>query len=287
MAEPTELQADGYHATAAVTRVIAPGAAAAAEDDFDIPLLLKEHRERLVPPDQRKPHLMARTFWDRVKREEATPFSIALVKSVHALEAIVKEADASFESPLSKNKLADWGLYAHKRTPRAGVLGKLYPRLENWYEALRILVASWEEDVDLVLMFLKMRGEWDAENIRCGVPEQMFKSSTECFAAEASHVYKYNSLAFTKIERLKQGLLGKRHGQGQDRTDKGGADREGAAVAGAHDGGKALPLCSSVFVLPLTSYPTLRPPHIFSAWHCLCAAAHRHAHRGLLHQAGR
>lgn len=246
MAEPTELQADGYHATAADTRVISAGAV--AEDDM--PLLLKEHRKHLVPPEQRKPHLMARTFWDRVKREKATPFSVALVKSVHALEAIVAEADSIFESPLCKNKLADWGLYAHKRTPRgAGVLGKLYPRLENWYEALRILVASWEEDIDLVLMFLKMRGEWDAENIRCGVSEQMFKCSAKRFAAEASQVYKYNSLAFTKIEDLKRELLEQLHKrQGQDRTDKGAADREGAAITGAHGGGKPSPVRGIIFV---------------------------------------
>ena len=42
------------------------------------------------------------------------------------------------------------------RGPNASLIVPLYTLLENWYEALRLLIISWEENQEGVLMFLKM-----------------------------------------------------------------------------------------------------------------------------------
>ncbi|KAG1656436.1 hypothetical protein FOA52_006978 [Chlamydomonas sp. UWO 241] len=48
--------------------------------------------------------------------------------------------------------LREWGAYAHSLVPRS----PLCTKLEHWYEALKLLVISWEEAADMATAFLRM-----------------------------------------------------------------------------------------------------------------------------------
>lgn len=106
----------------------------------------------LVPPALRKPHLMHQMFFDRIKKKEATPFSTELVKVIHVLETVLKSDIHAFKSPLPNVSLKSWGVYAKKQSH----MHDLYPKLEHFYEALRLLVVSWEENEDIAIAYLKM-----------------------------------------------------------------------------------------------------------------------------------
>ena len=105
-----------------------------------------------VPPVLRKPHLMHQMFFDRIKRKEATPFSTKLVETIRILEMLLKSEIPAFNSPLSNVSLKSWGVYANKQSH----MHDLYPKLEHFYEALRLLVVSWEENEDVAMAYLKM-----------------------------------------------------------------------------------------------------------------------------------
>ena len=99
-----------------------------------------------LPHAEREPHRMASTFFERIQSGSATPFSCKLMACIRALEAQV--ASNSFTSPLLTHRVAEWGAIA-KRTA---------PALEAWYEALRLLVVSWEEADDAAVTLLRMSG---------------------------------------------------------------------------------------------------------------------------------
>jgi superfamily II DNA/RNA helicase len=60
--------------------------------------------------------------------------------------------DGSFRSPLNNISLRSWGEYAHERI----LYSHLYGQLEHWYEALRLLIISWEEGDDAAVTLLCM-----------------------------------------------------------------------------------------------------------------------------------
>ena len=91
---------------------------------------------------------MHATFFRRISRGEATVFSRVLFENVQRLEVAIKNIDALFRSPLTNASLHSWGDYAHTRTP----VNILYQELEHWYEALKLLVVSWEEAEDLAVV---------------------------------------------------------------------------------------------------------------------------------------
>jgi hypothetical protein len=70
--------------------------------------------EGVVPVDERRPHLVHKTFFDRVERGEATEFAMNLVAVVRALEQVAREYDATFGSPLEKPSLSAWETYANQ-----------------------------------------------------------------------------------------------------------------------------------------------------------------------------
>ena len=54
--------------------------------------------------------------------------------------------------------MSSWGEYAHKKRLRSS----LYGFIEHWYEALRLLVVSWEEAPDASICFLQLTKSLDA-----------------------------------------------------------------------------------------------------------------------------
>jgi len=112
--------------------------------------------EGVVPVDERKPHLMHKTFFDRVERGEATEFALNLVAVVRALEQVAREYDVTFESPLKKPSLSAWETYANQLTRRKNLAAQrpFFELLENWYVAMRILITTWEEQEELALHWL-------------------------------------------------------------------------------------------------------------------------------------
>lgn len=115
-ADEDELLADGY--------------LGAARRTSEVILLEQITRPGVVPPASRKPHLMHATFFDRIKKDEATPFGIELVSVIEMMEGDVRCISADFASPLTKASLKSWRGYAKKRAkecnhPRLSVAGAL------------------------------------------------------------------------------------------------------------------------------------------------------------------
>lgn len=110
-------------------------------------------QEQLVIPEaERKPHLVHSSLFKRIADGTATQFCKELICCVRAVEQDIKVADPTFSSPLSSCSLISWGVFANRRTKR--IPGDSL--LETWYEAVRIVVSSWEEGEDLATTFLRM-----------------------------------------------------------------------------------------------------------------------------------
>jgi hypothetical protein len=135
VADEKELRAGGY--TGPVAR----------SAELSLPVLASPtDGNGVLPHAERKPHRMADTFFERIQSGSATLFSRNLMECIRALEAQV--ASNAFTSPLLTHKVAEWGAIAKKTAPA----------LEAWYEALRLLVVSWEEADDAAVTFLRMSG---------------------------------------------------------------------------------------------------------------------------------
>lgn len=149
-AEPGELEASGYHARVAAPEVapeVAMGGAAEGE-----------RPEGVVAPEARKPHLLLATFLDREAKGAITPFAKRVMAVVRCMEAEVCREFAGFCSPvMRKSALRDWGIAAHKMAGRSAKFGEM----REWYEALRILVTSWQEAEDGAVWFLRLAGVGD------------------------------------------------------------------------------------------------------------------------------
>ena len=110
-----------------------------------------------------------------------------------AWQGAVLAADARFISPL-EGPVKEWGFYAHKRTSQSPV----YSILEHWYEALRILVVSWEEAPDAAIAFLQMNKVLNSD-------ASLWPSSLQpdLIAFEQD----FGAAKFPRFERLKDVLL--------------------------------------------------------------------------------
>ena len=119
----------------------------------------------VVAEADRKPHLVHETFMERISSNSTTPFALMVYEVVRAIEnEIDNECKArvdNFASPLDNKKLNSWEDYAH-RLKNKSVIGSrmqiLYHFLEVWYVALRIVVQSWEEEQQLVWLWLNFHG---------------------------------------------------------------------------------------------------------------------------------
>lgn len=136
-----ELRHAGYHAASAPPEVL--------------PLQLPQDQlpEGLLPVQERQPHLLLPSFLARVKRSQATPFSMRLMACISAMEAAAGIVPAS--SPVQSLQLREWGKWAKKNAARSP---RHFAQLEHWYEALRVLVVSWEEAEDAAVTLLRMFG---------------------------------------------------------------------------------------------------------------------------------
>ena len=147
-ASENELRASGYHAFGTQAEVL-------KREDIDLPGTPLE--TDLLPREMRKPHLMVQSFFNRVNKRTATTYACDLVQCVRSLEAAILSVDCTFQSPL-KDSVSSWGEYAHKKRLRSS----LYGFIEHWYEALRLLVVSWEEAPDASICFLQLTKSLDA-----------------------------------------------------------------------------------------------------------------------------
>eukprot|EP00929_Paragymnodinium_shiwhaense_P107725 TRINITY_DN74099_c0_g1_i1.p1 TRINITY_DN74099_c0_g1~~TRINITY_DN74099_c0_g1_i1.p1 ORF type:complete len:638 (-),score=142.68 TRINITY_DN74099_c0_g1_i1:285-1925(-) len=111
--------------------------------------------EGVVPEDLRKPHLMHQTFFGRVAKGEATDFAMYVMSVVKGLEAAADALPAvGFKSKLSQAKLSAWEDDASRLVKLWPQHGVLFATLEVWYVGLRMLVQTWEQEVELVLHWL-------------------------------------------------------------------------------------------------------------------------------------
>ena len=79
-----------------------------------------------------------------------------MFKCVQAMEAKLKAVDPTFISQLehAPGKMKKWGGYANKRAKKRAPV--FYRDLEMWYEALRLLIVTWEEGDYAAVEFLRM-----------------------------------------------------------------------------------------------------------------------------------
>ena len=175
-ADVDELRASGYH-----------GSIVAAEVK-DIPLDESVIRTDVIAASLRKPHLMVQQFFARLRSGESTAVTKAVVSCIKILEEKLLSLDQTFKSPFNAStSLKLWGKYAHDKASRkfsnkinkkrirsasdgmgatlqeeaatvvvADQLSGMYLSLEQWYEAARLLVGSWEEGEDAAKLFLDM-----------------------------------------------------------------------------------------------------------------------------------
>lgn len=159
LADESELRQSGYHAFGTVAEVM-------LNEKVELPTA--GAKAGLLKPEERKPHLMMQSFFHRVDKGEATQFARDLMRCVRSMEQAVGAADSKFVSPLSR-RASEWGKYAHGNTDKCG----LYAALEHWYEALRLLVVSWEEADDASITFLQMTNSFDVDIWPTHVGEQI------------------------------------------------------------------------------------------------------------------
>lgn len=139
--------------TASIDELSSSGYAGARRGSIaEIRLPERTLMQNLVPLEDRKPHLMHKTFFDRIKKGCATSFSTKLVDTIRVLEDVLTTDLHDFKSPLPNVSLKTWGECAKKQSSRH----TLFPILEHFYEALRLLVVSWEENEDVTMTYLQM-----------------------------------------------------------------------------------------------------------------------------------
>jgi ERCC4-related helicase len=160
--------------------------------------------DHLVPIQDRKPHLMHSTFFDRIKKSTATSFSTTLVNTIRVLEDAVKLDMHDFKSPLSNVSLKTWGEYAKKKSNRHA----MFLVLEHFYEALKLLVISWEEHQDIALIYLQMM------KVDSAIPSNKQPQATS--AIKAFFETQWRSVSLGRLENLYKVLNEKLQDYGQD-----------------------------------------------------------------------
>eukprot|EP00178_Gracilaria_changii_P005251 TRINITY_DN185_c0_g1_i2.p1 TRINITY_DN185_c0_g1~~TRINITY_DN185_c0_g1_i2.p1 ORF type:complete len:575 (+),score=94.75 TRINITY_DN185_c0_g1_i2:4379-6103(+) len=146
-AHMSELRRDGCHANAA-----APLHPPIQIQHLCVPsgVLNKQHRQ---------PHLMLATFLQRCEDGSATSVARAAWRVILAMEYALFVHDG-FESQTDcVTNIRKWSVNAYRRAVHNttdDVMKRRYEQLCHWYEAIRILVVSWEEDEFACVWYLKM-----------------------------------------------------------------------------------------------------------------------------------
>lgn len=159
----------------------------------------------VLPIHDRKPHLMMHTFFSRLLNSEATPFASSLAKCVLRMEAAVMDMAPNFKPPVrTKMPLKQWGVIAHRLSGVAqDNLKSLYWDLEHWYEALRLLIVSWEEDEYAALLLLRMAKCDDSSSIGRW-PRRVADAFNEFWGSVPTKFPRLDELRNTLMEKRKQ-----------------------------------------------------------------------------------
>lgn len=137
---------------------------------------------------------MLRTFLERQKQGASTANSAALFSLVRVMESELAVRDPAFSSPIERRLPPQkWGAYAHARAAKGCILSA---ELEHWYEAIRLLIVTWEEAEDAAITFLRMN--------RCSQRLTGWSSPT---LALARSFLDEAPLTFPRLENLKVTLL--------------------------------------------------------------------------------
>ena len=148
----------------------------------------------LVAIADRKPHLTLSTFWGRVDAKKASPFATDLLQVIAKLESLLSPELPSFVSPMRTAKTAEWAEYVLGIKAQGTTGTVLQQTLAHCYEAVRILVNSWEQDQDMSYIYLEM----SLGPIVTGVSE----ATSEGFLKKYSKI-----LTFAKFVELENVLL--------------------------------------------------------------------------------
>lgn len=192
-ADQQELENSGYHAKAAAPEV-ETGPMHAGE--MVVPA-------GVLPAEDRKPHLMLDTFFERMKHGQSTPFAERLVRAVAAMERDLKVAHPRFKSPVRKdNPMKSWGAHAYAlRT-----LDSRFEELSMWFESLRLFIGSWEEGEDAATTFLRMTGCAPCESKGLIAGARSWSRQAEVLR---NKFWDNVPQSFPRFERLKEQLLAK------------------------------------------------------------------------------
>ena len=150
-----ELEASGYHGTAAVAEV----------SRAPLQLPQGEVPDGVVAVINRKAHLMVTDFFNRARMGTATKFGMRLLSCIRALESGIP----GFSSPLVIKPAREWGKLTLSKASAAGQveIRQQLKHLSVWYEALRILLIGWEEVEDATVTFLRMLKQSDKDEWGC------------------------------------------------------------------------------------------------------------------------
>lgn len=204
-AEEDELRAGGYHALSTNLEV-----AADANSRHDLPEGVLHHKFR-------EPHRVVETFFERFGMQQNTYLSSATIQVVFMMEACLKKLDPrGFSGLLSMpTNMKKWSMVAFKRSSRVKhKLAAMYLELAYWYDALRILIVSWEEDeyaaVWLLLMMncdtAESRAKWVTKHDHEVCAPQKDKLTLE----ETLEIYWIKApKEFSRLKRLRHVVLEK------------------------------------------------------------------------------
>lgn len=200
-----------------------------------------------VLPEADRKHEVATTFFRREVQRSGTRFARLIMACIRSMEKAIVEAEkgstsqavSPFASPMPPSgtmALREWGPYAHRLAYGAvssrrsagkerqrthhrqgslqlSIVGVLLAELEHWYEAVRVLVVSWEEREDDCATILNMYGCTGSPSCRASEKKQRdiwprwVLQTVWAFWAEVP-------ATFPRYEHLKNVLLEryKRHG---------------------------------------------------------------------------
>lgn len=158
----------------------------------------------LLPAEARKPHKMLENFFTRVLQGASSPFADRLAKCVLRMELAVSRIDATFRPPIHLDFcLKQWSVVAHRWATipdQKQNLVDLYTQLEYWYEALRMLIVSWEEDAYASVLVLKM--------VKCDHPRAWRAWPVDVYEHIADF-WRNEPRQFEPLEQLRAALLSK------------------------------------------------------------------------------